>query len=309
MRIEQLQYIVEIADSGSVSAAAERLHTSQPSISQSIASFEKEINAKIFKRSRFGSQPTEIGELIIENARKVLHQVNELKKSVQTHNPLLTGSLSLSAVPTLCLTILPRALSIFKNRYPDVDIEIHEEGAKIVTQQVLADKVELGLIAARNEIDPRLTFESLMQSQIKVCVSKHSPLANRKEVSLKEIIKYPIVTFNKNYQMHTFLLSKLKTYGQPNILFYSENSEAAKKVISENLSVGFYTDIALITDPYILSGKLIPLLIKEERNSYSTLGIIYKKNTSVSVSAQKFIEEIRIQTSYFKRLYNLPDIL
>jgi DNA-binding transcriptional LysR family regulator len=54
MRLEQLQYVIEIADSGSISAAAERLHVSQPSISQSIASLERELNTKIFKRSRLG---------------------------------------------------------------------------------------------------------------------------------------------------------------------------------------------------------------------------------------------------------------
>lgn len=309
MRLEQLYYVIEIADSGSISTAAEKLHVSQPSISQSIVSLEKELNIKIFKRSRMGAEPTECGQLIIEKAREILNQIGDINKIVQAQNSLLTGSLSFATIPSLCLSILPKTLGKFKTRYPEVEIEVYEEGSRQASQRVLEGKVDFSLISVRKEsqMDERLCFEPLLMAQVYICVGAQSPFANEQEVSLSEIIKYPIVTFNEKYNMNTFMRSILEPYGEPNILFASENSEVAKKVIAENLAIGFYTDIALKTDPYILNGQIIPLRIKEHNQSYSFHGIVYRKYSHLSVVVQKFIDELKMQASQFRRHYNLPD--
>lgn len=71
MNIEQLYYLIEIADSGSITQAAKKLHISQPSISQSITKLEEKLQVTIFKRSRMGTYPTEIGETIIKKQEKL----------------------------------------------------------------------------------------------------------------------------------------------------------------------------------------------------------------------------------------------
>jgi DNA-binding transcriptional LysR family regulator len=311
MRLDQLQYIIEIHDSGSISVAAERLHVSQPTISQSVISLEKELNTKIFNRTRMGVHPTEPGKLIIEKSREIMNKVNDLNNIAKSQSTVIEGSISVSSVPSMCMALIPKTLGSFKNYYPQVDIEVSEMGSKLVMQQVLEGKVDLGLISIRDnklEEDNKVIFEPMLVSKVLLCVGKDSPLANKKEVSLNEIISYPIVSFNSKYNMNTYMFSLLEKHGKPNILITSENSEATKKVIVENLAVGFYTDISLKNDPYITSGQILPIKIKECKNSYSTLGILYKKNSHLPIAVKKLIEELRIHAKLFRKQYNISEI-
>ncbi len=309
MNLEQLKYVVEIADTGSISAAAENLLVSQPNISQSIRSLEEELNIKIFTRSRQGSRPTESSEFFIQKARMILHQVNELKKIVQIQNSSLQGSLSVIAIPSFSLTILPKTLGAFNNRYSDVQIELSENGSMYATQCVLDEKADLALISIEKntQSDPGISFEPLISSKTIAFVGKHSPLANKKEISIKEIFQYPVILLNKGYSTESFLRTLLEQYGVPNIMFSTGNSEIMRKTISESLAIGFFSDISLKLDPYVLNHQIVPLEISELKDVYTSLGIITKKDLSMSIITEKFIEELRIQVADFKSLYNLPD--
>ena len=309
MNFEQLRYVVEIADTGSISAAAENLLVSQPNISQSIKNLEEELNIKIFTRSRQGSRPTESSEFFIQKSRMILHQVNELKKFVQIQNSSLQGSLSVIAIPSFSLTILPKTLGVFNNRYSDVQIELSENGSMYASQCVLDENADLALISIEKDkkYDPGISFEPLFTSKTIAFVGKHAPLANKKEISLKEIFQYPIILLNKGYSSESFLRTLLEQYGEPNIMFSTGNSEIMRKTISESLAIGFFSDISLRLDPYILNHQIIPLQITELKETYTSLGIITKKDFHMSIIAKKFIEELRCQATDFKRLYNLLD--
>ena len=115
MRLEQLYYIVEIADTGSFTASSERLFVSQPSISQSVNALEKELDVAIFKRSRSGAIPTEAGKLIIEHARAILNEINEIKSLSVQNDAELKGFLNVAAVPSMCYQILPCSIARFSS--------------------------------------------------------------------------------------------------------------------------------------------------------------------------------------------------
>jgi DNA-binding transcriptional LysR family regulator len=301
---------VEIADSGTISTAARKLHTSQPNISQSIMELEKELNITIFKRSRLGTIPTDAGKIIIQQARDILNQVDDLKNSMKTQGSILSGTIEIAAIPIFCLTILPKSVASFNNRYPNVYIQISEEGSTSATQSVLDRKSDLALVSRRNDdmiFDESLLFEPFFTTKTIAYVGKHSPLAEQSEVSLEEIIKYPIVLFNNNYKTNSFMRSLLKPYGEPNVMLSTGNSETMKKVISESMAIGFYAEITSQTDPYILSGQIIPLKIKEHTEFFSYHGLLTNRNAKISPAMEKFMDELRERAAHFKRIYNLTD--
>lgn len=309
MRLEQLKYIIEIADAGSISTAAENLHTSQPSISQSLVSLEKELDTVIFERSRFGTKPTEAGKIIIERARDILNQIMDINKIQQKEDAELTGSLTIAFIPSLGMTVLPKALGAFKKRHPKVIFKFYEEGSKLAIQKLHEGKIDLALVAnlAGTQYEDNLNYIPLMTSEVKACVGRQSPYANMEEISLSEIIKHPIVAFNEKYHMHAYILSLLKPFGDPDILFTSENFEVAKQAVAENLAIGFYTNISIKIDPYFLTGAIVPLAIKDHHHARFSHGIVHKKNIHSTLAAQKFVEELIAQAKHFKRVYGLSD--
>lgn len=309
MKLEQLKYIVEIADTGSISNAAERLQITQPTISQSITSLEKEYKIKIFTRSRLGTQPTEPGMLIIQKARVILSKIEELKETISVQSSQLSGNLSISAIPSFSLNILPKTVNVFKIQYPDVHIKLFEGGSIYTNHLVVDEKIDLGLTSLRYnaEMDQRISFKPLLTSKMIAYVGQYSPLAKKRIVSLKEIIQYPIVLFDEGYSTNYFMREILEKFGKPNIVFTSGNSESMKKVISESFAVGFYGDVSVQSDPYVLSNQILPIYIEEEAESFSYHGIVTKKGRPISLIAQKFIDELHNQTKSFIRVYNLQD--
>ncbi|WP_067726512.1 LysR family transcriptional regulator [Oceanobacillus damuensis] len=308
MRIEQLQRLVEIADTGSISNAAEKLYTSQPNISQSIANLEKELNVKIFVRTRLGSIPTETGKLVIKKARAIVNQIKDLQNI--EHDYRLTGTLTIVSIPTFVLTILPKTLNVFKKRYPDVEITVLEDGTKHAIDAIRNDKADLALasLSYLKDEEPGLNFDPLFTNKTIAYVGSDFPLVHQKSITLEEAIQFPLVIFNKNYSSNYIIRNLIERFGEPNILFSSGNSETMKKIIAESNAIGFYAEISCKTDPYVLSRKIFPIPIKDDDITlYSKHGIFTKKDIYLSTLARKFMDELRIQSMDFKLLYNLPN--
>lgn len=310
MNLEQLQYLIEIANTGSISAAAERLHISQPSISQSILNLEKELQIKIFNRTRTGTIPTKAGMMIIEKAKEALQILEQIESISQIQSSMLSGSFSLGVIPSIGNSLLPMTLSIYKEKFPGIQIEVIEGGTNRVMENVLSGKVDIGLIAYRKpyHLDKKLTFIPLLYGKVLACVGRTSKLAKRSHISFQEIVKYPIVTFNHEYNMKNLIVSKLKKYGKPNLMFTAGNSETAKKIISQGIVIGFYAELSLKTDPYVLSGEIIPLHISDFSEP-AKYGIIHKKEAYLSVQSREFINELKIQVRKFTNLYNLQPLI
>ena len=110
MRIEQLTYLIEIADSGSFMSAAERLHIAQPSISQAISALESELNVTLLTRTRTGTEPTQAGLIAINHARHVLEEIDRIKDIGKgKHTECSTVTIVSSVAPIS--TFLPAAIS------------------------------------------------------------------------------------------------------------------------------------------------------------------------------------------------------
>ncbi|KAB2336247.1 LysR family transcriptional regulator [Cytobacillus depressus] len=299
MRIEQLIYLIEIAKCGSISSAAEQLHISQPGISQAIDSLEEEMNTKLFQRSkRLGTKPTEDGKKAIKIAKEILGKFEELKEVSNAESDQLNGTLSFSVIPSVCMSVLPKTLAAYKDRFPLVKIELTVQGSLQIESDVLNGKIDIGIISNGNyeqknwEHSEKLSFEKLHDFKTLACVGQQSPLSRNDSVSPEEILNYPIVISNSDYKMYHKITALLRKYGEPNILLTTGNTEASKRIIAEGLGIGFYTDLELKNDPYVLKGKIIPLQISGEEKR-SAFGWIKLKDQYLSTTSREFIKVLK----------------
>jgi DNA-binding transcriptional LysR family regulator len=297
MRIEQFSYLVEVARNQSFSIAAKKLHITQPSISLAITNLENELGMKLINRSRTGISLTKKGEDIVKKAQEILRTVEEIKNEANINNSKFSGKLSIGVIPSICMSLLPRTLNIFKNKYPGVDIEISEGGSDQIKESVKKGELDLGFIGipigswAENE---HLVFKKLFKGEIMACVGKQSSLSFNDEISLHEISKHPIVIFNSRYSTNKLVTNLLKNYGEIKTLFTSDNTESAKKVIAQGLAIGFYPDLSLKVDPYVKTGEIIPLSIKDIQTDV-IFGWIYSERFPCSELAYEFATILNAQ--------------
>lgn len=304
MRLEQLKYIIEIADTGSFTTASERLFIAQPSISQAVTALEKELGTQIFRRSRLGAEPTQIGLQIISYARKSMQQINEIEKLCRTDFAGIHDTITVSAIPTLCSSILPKVISIYKKTFPNVIVKIREDGSKRIRQDVLAGNSEIGLISSHDSQPFRvdgLDYQSLLTGKPMTYVGSASPLANKKCITYEEIFQYPLMLYGEAYSLTEYIIGRLKEYGTPNILSFSRSPESIKKFITQTDAIGFGPDISLVNDPYVENGSVFPIKIDDDHTIQ--FGLITNNGRPISSACETLIKEILLQADYFSRLY------
>lgn len=304
MELDQLKYLIEIANNGSLTATAQKLHVSQPNVSRAIASLEQELGAKIFTRSRLGAFPTETGQLIIQLANDILLKTEELKIIAKNNAPL-SANLSIATVPSMCSTILPTAVGTFNRKYSNIQINITEENTNQIVDLLTKGTHDIGLVASHDYSDfsENFIFHPLLISEVVACVCKNSPLADKRAVSYQELINYPIVLLNREYRQHQIILDNLMKFGKPNILLTARNFTSIRKLVADGLAIGFNLDITLKTDLNVLIGDIIPITMIDAPRT--VIGILHTKK-KLEPYITEFCENLVTQAAIFSRIYNLP---
>ncbi|WP_019808700.1 LysR family transcriptional regulator [Saccharomonospora halophila] len=147
--MRQLSAFVAVAETGTISGAAERLFISQSAVSMAITELEKALRAQLCVRRRaHGVQLTPTGEAALARARAILHQSAELESELGGVRGELTGPISLGCYPTVGPTVLPMLLSEFTTRHPGVSVEFHER---------TLDQLQRGL--ERGELDTVIAYD------------------------------------------------------------------------------------------------------------------------------------------------------
>jgi len=126
--LKQLKYLVGIADSGlNITSAAERLFTSQPGISKQLKQLEAELGVQLFTRKgKSLAAITPAGREVIARARKILREVGNISSLASDLTAELDGTLSIATTHTQARYVLPEVIRAFRERYPRVDLELHQ---------------------------------------------------------------------------------------------------------------------------------------------------------------------------------------
>ncbi len=146
MTFIQLKYIVAIDTFRHFALAAEKCFVSQPTLSMQLQKAEEEMGVRIFDRSKQPLIPTELGAELIEQARKIIAEVEVLDEIVSLRKGIISGELKIGIIPTLAPYLLPLFIHSFTQKYPHVKLVISE----LTTNTIIADlrhgKIDMGLL-------------------------------------------------------------------------------------------------------------------------------------------------------------------
>jgi LysR family transcriptional regulator, transcription activator of glutamate synthase operon len=297
MNIEQLHYIVEIAKTGAISNAAQKLHISQAAISKAVSNLEVELGVTLFKRSRSGTIPTEESKELIKKAFEIIAKIQEFKEEAQIQTAIIKGDLKFSAIPSYFLTILPKALANFIKEYPDVRLQMTEKGSLEIINDVKENHIDFGLIASFEmvwEENSDLLFEILLEGKMQVFVSKNSHLAYYDSVTPNDLLGQTIIEYNGS-TMRSFIHDYFNKHGAMNILFTSNNTEVIKKTIAEGLAIYFTYDLGQQSHPYVVNGDIVPLKLVGHDRTNLFFGIVRSKKKYLSAASREFLKQLKDQ--------------
>src|SRR6266849_6934852 len=149
LSLRQLQYAVAVADTLSFRAAAERCHVAQPSLS---AQLEDALGVRLFERDRRRVLPTTAGRDLVERARRVLREADDLVEAALRAGDPLAGRLSLGVIPTISPYLLPAAAPALRKAYPHLSVVWREEKTADLVRAVREGTLDAALLALEAEI-------------------------------------------------------------------------------------------------------------------------------------------------------------
>jgi DNA-binding transcriptional LysR family regulator len=176
VELRQLRYFIAIAEEGSFSRAAARLHVSQPPLSTQIKSLEEELGAQLLERSNRGVSLTPAGLVFFEETRTVLARLEHAKKETLRANRSDVGMLSIGFVSIADYGILPPALKSFRSSYPLVEVQLHELTTDAQIRELRAARLDLGIGLGPVD-EPDLEFERVLREELVLAVPSGHPAA------------------------------------------------------------------------------------------------------------------------------------
>ena len=194
MELRHLRYFVTVAEELHFGRAAQRLQIAQPPLSQQIRQLEEELGVQLFHRTKRSVQLTEAGQLFLEEASQILTRAEQAIQIVQRADRGETGRLTLGFVGSATYSVLPGVLKVFRRRFPEVLLSLHE---MTTTQQVQAlheDRIHLGFV--RPPIyEQELMIESILKEPFVAVLPEFHRLANETQISLGSLANDPFILF------------------------------------------------------------------------------------------------------------------
>ncbi len=175
MDLKELNYIVAIADEGSISRAADKLYMAQSSLSQFLFQYEAELGAKLFVRTARGVRPTSAGEVFIDHARQILMDYHRTKNEIWDIEQLHGGRIDLGISTFRGTRLLPRVLKEFRRTYPGIHVKITEQDSAALENLIIDGTLDIAMIALP-AIRLKSNFDYLMTDEVMIVAAKDHPV-------------------------------------------------------------------------------------------------------------------------------------
>ncbi|WP_109259886.1 hydrogen peroxide-inducible genes activator [Hyphobacterium indicum] len=198
--LKQLSALIAIAETGLFRTAAEKLHVSQPALSEQISQLEYRLGARLLDRDRRGARLTPVGEAIAIRARRILADVSELDSLVRSSAENLGGLIRMGALPTLGPYLMPYVVPVLHARYPGLRLYVRE-----TTGQALEDGLQAGQydVALTVGVTPgsKLCVLPLFEEPLKLGIAHDDPLAGRSHITAQALAGRDVLTLEDGHRL------------------------------------------------------------------------------------------------------------
>lgn len=180
MELRHIRYFLAIASEGSFTRAAEQLGIAQPPLSQQIKLLEQEIGVRLFRRLAHGAELTPAGQAFRTAVSHIPHQVSEGVRLARRAAAGETGILRIGVTGTAALNpLVPTCIRAYRNKYPDVELQVMEANALLLTPALLEDRLDVALLRP-SQSDPEALYEEVLADEpLLVALPVSHPLARR----------------------------------------------------------------------------------------------------------------------------------
>jgi DNA-binding transcriptional LysR family regulator len=287
MDFYQLTYFKKVADTRSISRAAEELFITQPAVSKQMKALEDELGERLFDRIGKKVSLTRTGQVFYDYAAKILQTLSEAKAAVKDMSAKCAGELVVGTSDHISIHRLPGILKAYINAYPDVDLKLRCHRSETILAMVKDNRVDLGVITLP-DTELKLVIKKVWDDPMSLVYPRGHPLGRLKRVTLKDIVPHGMIlpepdTTTRRTIETAFARKKLA----PNVSMEVAYIETIKGLVKAGLGISILPDKAV--EQEVKSGVLVKSAISDAE-FLRTLGVVYLKDKFLSRPAAEFLK-------------------
>jgi len=293
MELRHLRYFVAVGEEQHYNRAAQRLRVAQPALSRQIQDLEEEIGFKLFDRLPRGVKISAAGKCFMEDARRILHEVNEAAARAKRVASGQSGTLRVGFVESISWHgVVPDSFRQFRERQPDAELQLKPASSFEHTEAVHSGRLDAGFVFTIANIGRELAHLPIASLHLMLAAPKRHPLTKFKRLRLRDLIDAAFVWFPRRESpayydrlMHECLRGGLKS---PRIVQEGVNEATILSLVSCGLGVAFVSSATRWRCPE--SVALVPVT---DLKLPLPFALIWRKDNA-SPLLEKFVTDVRL---------------
>jgi DNA-binding transcriptional LysR family regulator len=263
--LDQLRILKAIAAEGSFKRAADSLYVSQPAVSLQVQNLERQLDVPLFDRGGRRAQLTEAGHLLLSYGEKIITLCQETCRAIEDLQNLQGGTLIVGASQTTGTYLLPRMIGMFRQKYPDVSVQLHVHSTRRTAWSVANGQVDLAIIGGEvpAELQESLDILPYAEDEFALILPSNHPFASLKNIPKDDLYKLNFISLDSQSTIRKAIDRVLTRCGiDPNRLKIEmelNSIEAIKNAVQAGLGAAFVSSSAIERE--LENGTSIPTAI------------------------------------------------
>ena len=293
MELRHLRYFKVVAELQHFHKAADKLHITQPALSNQIKQLEEELNSKLFERVGRGVKLSENGELVLSSAIKILNDVELLKESVSDIESGQAGTLKIGVLQSINSLYLRSLVAEFDRNNPNISLQIQEMTNYNIEQKVASGDIDIGIGFILNKDYPDITFERLFDEKWKLIISpSHANLA--RDIMAGKVHKLKAILLSEYFETRKIV----NKYFADNQIKYTNVTEV--NTISSILDlVEGGASFSILPEAFsaLKAQYRLEIIDLDPQLPPRTIGLLVAKNRNRKKTVEKFCDLVKEQLS------------
>ncbi|MBL7864354.1 MAG: LysR family transcriptional regulator [Cyclobacteriaceae bacterium] len=247
MTLTQLEYIVAVDTWRHFVLASQKCFVTQPTLSMQIQKLEEELGVKIFDRTKQPVIPTEIGAILIAQARIILREASVVQQIIDDKKDTMTGEIRIGIIPTLAPFLLPPLFKRMREKYPQINLIIKETITEEVIHELKNNRLDCGLVVTPLN-DSSIREDVLFYEELFVYVSRQNALYDKKYVLADDIDPDKLWLLEEGHCFRSQVLNLCELRRSSDLHFHYEtgNIEALKRMVDKSDGITILPELAVM---------------------------------------------------------------
>jgi LysR family cys regulon transcriptional activator len=252
MKLQQLKYLLAIVDNGlNITAAADRLYTSQPGVSKQLKLLEEELGLQLFARKgKSLNRITRAGEQVVKRARTIMVEVDQIRSLAADFYQEEEGTLTIAATNTQARYILPEILRKLRQQYPKVQLNLHQGTSDQIADMMSGNEIDFAIASgSEDRFSDLLRLPGYQWDRVILVPKDHQLTKLDREVTLRDLAEYPLVSYVFSFESDYSLREVFAAEGlEANVVFTARDSDVIKTYVRMGLGIGVVAGMAYEPD-------------------------------------------------------------